>query len=201
MNPCLSKASDEELLSVFLPTPVVREILADYGGNMSKALLNLQPQELYRFAGVGQVKARQLQYLVEITRRLYRASSVQPPVIRSPQDIYERVRDMTALATEAFRVILLGTKNHVIAEPLISQGSLNATIVTPREVFNKAVRVMAASVILVHNHPSGDPTPSQEDIGLTQKMVEAGKVMDIAVLDHVIIGDGQYVSFKEKGLI
>ena len=96
---------------------------------------------------------------------------------------------------------LLNSKNHVLALPTISVGSLNATIVHPREVFREAIAHSAAAVILVHNHPSGDPTPSQDDINLTTKLAAAGKLLDIAVLDHVIIGDGKYVSLKEKGII
>ena len=109
--------------------------------------------------------------------------------------------DMQYLTQEEFRVILLNTKNGIIAERTISKGTLNTTVVTPREVFHRAVKLMAAAVVLVHNHPSGDPVPSQEDLELTRKMVEAGKVMDIAVLDHCIIGQGKYVSLKEKGVI
>jgi DNA repair protein RadC len=104
-------------------------------------------------------------------------------------------------AKEHFIALLLSTKNHVIAQAIISVGSLNASIVHPRELFREAISHSAAAVILVHNHPSGDPTPSQEDICLTKQLIEAGNLLNISVLDHVIIGDGKYVSFKEKGII
>ena len=98
-------------------------------------------------------------------------------------------------------VLLLSTKHHVLAMPVISVGTLNASLVHPRELFREAINYSAASVILVHNHPSGDPSPSQEDITLTRKLVQAGDLLDISVLDHIIIGDNRYVSLKEKGII
>ena len=98
-------------------------------------------------------------------------------------------------------MLLLNTKNHVLAMPVISVGTLSASIVHPREVFQAAISHAAASMILVHNHPSGDPTPSPEDIAVTRRMAEAGKVMDIPVLDHIILGDDKFISLKEKGMI
>ena len=97
--------------------------------------------------------------------------------------------------------VLLSTKNHVLKTAVISVGSLNASIVHPRELFREAINARAAAVILVHNHPSGDPAPSPEDIALTRKLVEAGKLLDIPVLDHLILGDGKYISLKEKGIL
>ena len=97
--------------------------------------------------------------------------------------------------------VLLSTKNHVLKTAVISVGSLNASIVHPRELFREAINARAAAVILVHNHPSGDPAPSPEDIALTRKLIEAGKLLDIPVLDHLILGDGKYISLKEKGIL
>ena len=102
---------------------------------------------------------------------------------------------------EHFAVLLLNTKNHILAMPVISQGSLTASVVHPREVFEAAVRHAAASMILLHNHPSGDPSPSREDIAVTERLVKAGQVMDIPVLDHIIIGNNSFASLKEKGLM
>jgi DNA repair protein RadC len=102
---------------------------------------------------------------------------------------------------EKFYILPLSTKNHVLDERELSVGSLNASIVHPRELFRAALDYAAASVILVHNHPSGDPTPSREDIEITRRLVAAGKMLEIPVLDHVIIGDGKYVSMKDKGII
>jgi DNA repair protein RadC len=109
--------------------------------------------------------------------------------------------EMRWLQKEHFRMLLLNTKHHVLAIPTISIGSLSAAIVHPREVFREAIRSSAAAIILAHNHPSGDPTPSAEDTQLTKRLVEIGKLMDITVLDHIIIGDGRYLSMKEKGIL
>ncbi|MDO9573706.1 MAG: DNA repair protein RadC, partial [Candidatus Contubernalis sp.] len=102
---------------------------------------------------------------------------------------------------EYFKVILLNTKNQIISTELISIGSLNSSIVHPREIFSVAVKKVSAAVILVHNHPSGDPTPSREDIEVTKRIVQAGEIIGISVLDHMIIGEGRYYSFREGGLI
>ena len=122
--------------------------------------------------------------------------------IKSPEDVFWLVSaDFTEAAVEMAMMLAMDTKNKVIGVFTISIGSLNASIIHPRDVFQRAILSNAASVILVHNHPSGDPTPSPEDVELTSKLVEAGKMLDIAVLDHVIIGDGKYASLKEKGLM
>lgn len=108
---------------------------------------------------------------------------------------------MQFLAVEQFRVIYLNTKNGVIAEEVVTQGTINSTIVGGREIFRRAVRLLAASIILLHNHPSGDTLPSQEDIAITRILVEAGKLLDIAILDHIIIGKGKFESLKERGIL
>ena len=108
---------------------------------------------------------------------------------------------MQFLAVEQFRVIYLNTKNGIIAEEVVAQGTINATIVGGRELFRRAVRLLAASIILLHNHPSGDTMPSQEDIAITKKLVEAGKLLDIGIIDHIIIGKGQFESLKERGIL
>lgn len=195
-----SNLPDEELLAAFVPYPVVKELVGEYGP-VPKLLLNSCPDELARIRGIGPVKAKQLQYICELAKRLYQASVNLPPVIRGPQDVADRMADMRHLTHEEFRVILLNTKNGIIAEKIISIGTINAAIVSPLSVFHRAVKAMAVSMILVHNHPSGDASPSQEDIQLTKKLAEAGIVMDIAVLDHVIIGNGNHVSLKERGVL
>ncbi|TWH45161.1 DNA repair protein RadC [Sporomusa sp. KB1] len=196
----LSNVADEALLEAVLPKLAVRELMAEYG-SVQQALLQTYPQELEQIRGIGPVKARQLQYLCELAKRIYRVSAKLPPVIRGPQDVFERVIDMQHLPVEQFHVLYLNTKNGVIAEETVSQGTLNAALVGPRELFRRAVRLMTAIVILVHNHPSGDPTPSREDIALTKELAAAGDILGIAVADHLIIGKGRYVSFKEKGLL
>ena len=121
-------------------------------------------------------------------------------VIRTPEDVFAIMApEYDNAVVETAQMLALDTKNKVIGIFTVSTGSLNASIIHPRDVFQRAILSNAASVILVHNHPSGDPTPSQEDIELTRRLVEAGKMMDIAVLDHVIIGEGRFVSLKERG--
>jgi len=189
-----------ELLSAFIPASTVRELSSEYG-SLRQVLLNSHPEELQRLSGIGVMKAKQLQYLCELGKRLYQGKNEIPMIIRSPKDISERMADMRNLAVEEFRVVLLNTKNHVLAERVISKGIVNSAVVAPREVFYRAVKMLAVSIILVHNHPSGDCEPSSEDVDLTRKLVEAGKIMSIPVLDHVIIGGNHYCSLKEKGLI
>ena len=122
--------------------------------------------------------------------------------VHAPEDVHAIIATEYAEAVvETAMMLALDTKNKVIGVFTISTGSLNASIIHPRDVFQRAILVNAGSVILVHNHPSGDPTPSPEDITLTRKLVEAGNILDIPVLDHVVLGDGKYVSFKEKGIL
>ncbi|HWR40480.1 MAG TPA: DNA repair protein RadC [Patescibacteria group bacterium] len=199
--------SEAELVAILLRTgtrdiPVNRladQLLKKY---QLAGLGNLSPQELSKNRGIGLVKAVTLAAGIELGKRLSIREPSEKPVVRSPQDAAElmmpRLRDQVR---EQFITLLLSTKNHVLATPVITTGTLNTTVVHPREVFREAIHYSAASMILVHNHPSGDPAPSREDVALTRKLVEAGLIMDIAVLDHVIIGDGRYVSLKEKGML
>ncbi|MCL6614990.1 MAG: DNA repair protein RadC, partial [Firmicutes bacterium] len=110
------------------------------------------------------------------------------------------MEEMRFLDREQFRIILLDAKNHVLGIRVVSVGSLSSSIVHPREIFKEAIARSSAAIILVHNHPSGDPTPSHEDIEVTRRLVEAGRLLGIEVLDHVVVGDNRYVSFKEKGI-
>ena len=138
----------------------------------------------------------------ELGRRLATLPPDEAESITSPQRAAALfMEQLRYKRKEHFMILLLNTKNHVISKEEISIGSLNASIVHPREIFNIPLRKSAASVILVHNHPSGDPSPSQEDLEVTRRLVEAGNILGIAVRDHLVIGDGCYFSFKEKGLL
>ncbi|WP_371368575.1 hypothetical protein SRRS_21030 [Sporomusa rhizae] len=199
--------SNAELLAILLRTgtknlPVNRlaeQLLVKYE---LAALGNISPQELSKTSGIGLVKAVTVLAGIELGFRLSRKEPEERPVIKSPSDAAcLMMAELRYQTKEHFIALLLSTKNHVIARAMVSVGSLNASIVHPRELFREAICYSAAAVILVHNHPSGDPTPSQEDISLTKQLVEAGNILNISVLDHVIIGDGKYVSFKEKGII
>ncbi|HAY83617.1 MAG TPA: hypothetical protein DCY42_01465, partial [Chloroflexi bacterium] len=138
---------------------------------------------------------------IELGRRLNLEAPEERPSINSPGDAAGLVMyEMQALEKEHLRVILLDTRNHVIEIHEVYRGSLNASVVRVGEVFTPAVRRNAASILVVHNHPSGDPSPSPEDISITRSLLQAGKLLQIELLDHIIIGQGKYVSLKEKGL-
>jgi len=157
-------------------------------------------EELSRVAGVGPAKAAQVLAAVELGRRIATAVAARP-VVRSPQDVSSLVmEEMRYLDREQFRIVLLDAKNHVLGVRTVSVGSLSSSIVHPREIFKDAIARSSAAIVLVHNHPSGDPTPSQEDVEVTRRLVEAGRLLGIEVLDHVVVGDNRYVSFKEKGI-
>ena len=131
-----------------------------------------------------------------------RVATLEPTIIRRPEDTLPVLEaELSELAYEKFIALALSTKNHVIAVLPVSSGSLNASIVHPRELFQRAILANCASLILAHNHPSGDPVPSPEDIALTRKLIDAGLLLDIPVLDHIVLGYGCYVSFKERGLL
>ncbi|WP_447975561.1 RadC family protein [Nitrospira sp. Kam-Ns4a] len=165
-----------------------------------KGLLNCGVEELCGVPGIGPAKAAQLKAAIELGKRCMATPLSTGTRIRSSLDIfhhfYPRLRD---LRHEVFKIVLLDAKHTIIREATVSEGSLTLSIVHPREVFTLAVRESAASVIFLHNHPSGDPQPSQEDRALTARLVAAGEVLGIRVLDHVIVGDGRYVSFADRG--
>ena len=131
-----------------------------------------------------------------------RVATLEPTIICRPEDTLPVLEaELSELGYEKFIALALNTKNHVTAVLPVSSGSLNASIVHPRELFQRAILANCASLILAHNHPSGDPAPSPEDIALTRKLIEAGLLLDIPVLDHIVLGYGRYVSFKERGLL
>ena len=131
-----------------------------------------------------------------------RVATMEPTIIRRPEDTLPVLEaELSELGYEKFIALALNTKNHVTAVLPVSSGSLNASIVHPRELFQRAILANCASLILAHNHPSGDPAPSPEDIALTRKLIDAGLLLDIPVLDHIVLGYGRYVSFKQRGLL
>lgn len=157
---------------------------------------------LLEFHGISHAKAAQLMAAVELGRRVSRIDIDDRFKVTSPQDIANYLmEDLRYLKKEHFKIITLDTKNKILDICTISIGSLNSSIVHPREVFHEAVKKSAASIILIHNHPSGETQPSREDISITKRLIEAGELMGIKVLDHIIIGDGVYLSFKEENII
>jgi DNA repair protein RadC len=157
--------------------------------------------ELEGEKGVGPAKVTQIKAALELGRRLQVESPEERPQIRAPADAANLVMsEMSLLEQEELRVMLLDTKNRVLATPTIYKGSLNTSLIRVGELFREAIRANGASLIVLHNHPSGDPTPSPEDVGVTKQIVAAGKLLDVEVLDHLIIGSQRFVSLKERGL-
>jgi DNA repair protein RadC len=159
-------------------------------------------QELCKIKGIGTSKAVQILAGAELAKRINMDHFLVKERILSPEDVYSYIgQDLKHMKKEIFRVVFLDTKNRIIDYEDISVGSLNASIVHPREVFNRAVKKSAAGVILIHNHPSGNPAPSGEDIAITKRLVQSGELLGINVLDHVIIGMGKFCSMREENFI
>lgn len=160
------------------------------------------PEELINVRGIGIAKACQLVSAIELGKRIAVKPKDKKININSPKEVSALfMEEMRYLRKEFFRVLMLNTKNEIIMVDNVSIGNLNSAIVHPREVFSRAIKKSASSIILVHNHPSGNPQPSREDIDLTNRLMESGKILGIEVLDHIIIGDGIFISLKEKMLI
>ncbi|CAM3533935.1 MULTISPECIES: DNA repair protein RadC [Brevibacillus] len=198
--------SDTELLAILLRTGREQEsayqlasrLLSTFGD--LHGLAQAAHSELTELKGIGQVKAIELHAAFELGRRLRNAPRQARTTIRLPRDVADlMIPELAHLTQEHFVCLFLNTKNHVIGKQTIFVGSLDSSIVHPREVFKEAIRRSSASVICLHNHPSGDPTPSREDIAITRTLCEAGELVGISLLDHVIIGDGKYISLKEQG--
>ncbi|MDR1069384.1 MAG: DNA repair protein RadC [Gracilibacteraceae bacterium] len=197
--------SNGELLALLLRvgTPgenvlrLAEHILTETGG--LRKLVKITLPELTKMRGVGQTKALALLAAFELNRRAAEDTDDPDRVVTKPEDAVGLLDDMRSLDREHFRVIFLNTKNKVLGSELISVGSLNSSIVHPRECFKGALRYGANAVILAHNHPSGDPTPSRQDLALTQRLVDSGKILGIEVLDHIIVGKKNFISLKESG--
>ena len=202
-----------ELIAILLRTgtggrsaiEIGRDLLAQF--QTIERLAAASVEELSAIKGIGLAKAVQLKAAFALASRLP-ATREARPMLRTPRDVADRLREeMQHFEVEEFHVLLLDTKNRLIRDVKVSKGTLNASLVHPREVFREAIRAGAASVILVHNHPSGDPTPSGDDLRITRELVEAGRVLKIEVLDHIIVGKRDsgrtedFVSVKEIGLI
>lgn len=165
-------------------------------------LHEMSPQELMEIHGIGKGKAARILAALELGKRVSSRPAANPVNVNSPEDIASLfMEEMRSLKQETFRCLLLNAKGDMISAENISVGELTSTLVHPREVFRPAIRKSAAAVILLHNHPSGDPKPSQEDLDTTVRLMECGRLMGIRVLDHLVIGDGTYVSMRELGVM
>ena len=199
--------SNAELLAIILRVgvtganviEVARALLSQFGG--LAGLVQADFATLCHVKGLGDAKVAQLKAALELGRRVLATSPEQRYQIRSPADAANLLMlEMAFLEQEHLRVLLLNTKNHVLGSPTIYVGSLNSSVVRVGELFRDAIRQNCASIIVAHNHPSGDPTPSPEDVAVTREIIQAGKLLDIDVLDHLVIGHNRYVSLRERGL-
>ncbi|HUP90536.1 MAG TPA: DNA repair protein RadC [Longimicrobiales bacterium] len=172
------------------------------GDGSLRRLAAMSAADLTKVSGVGPAVAARMLAALELGRRMARETRAERPRIQGPADVYELcapvLRDLTQ---EEFRVLLVNVQHAVLREIVVTRGTLDTSVVHPREVFRAAISESAAAVILVHNHPSGDPTPSREDREVTEQLAAAGRLIGISVLDHVVVGDGRYVSFVEMGLL
>lgn len=208
MNYGAEALSHAELLAILLRTGTKDESVMHLANRIMRQvgsirqLVDLSIEELTEIKGIGTAKAIQIKAGIELGRRITRTGKEEVKAIRSPRDAADLlIEQLRYLQKEHFVCLFLNTKNHIISQETLSMGSLNASIVHPREVFRAAIKCSSASVIFAHNHPSGDPTPSPEDLALTKRLVDAGKIIGIEVLDHLVIGDMKFVSLKEQGLM
>jgi DNA repair protein RadC len=202
--------TDAELLAIILRTgnastsesalDHARALLIQFGG--LKGIDGAPVRELNAIKGIGPAKTAQLKAGLEIGRRLGQEKWETGRALRSSEDVFRHFRErLEKEKREIFYVVLLTNKNRKIREVKVSEGSLTASLVHPREVYNPVIRESAAAVIFVHNHPSGDPAPSPEDVDITRRLKEVGEVMGVRVLDHVVIGHGRYFSFSDRGML
>ena len=200
--------SHAELLAILLrvgtkgenAVRLAERLLAQWGG--LPGLHRMSHADLCQVKGIGQAKAAQLMAAIELGRRIAVSSPDERHAISSPADAANLLMyQMSALEQEYLYVILLDTRNRVLGKPLeVYHGSLNTSLIRTGEIFREAVKANAAGLIVAHNHPSGDPSPSPEDVAVTRTLVEAGKLLDVEVLDHLVIGRQRFVSLKERGL-
>ncbi len=203
--------SDEELLAIILRTGSKKEDALHLASRILHSdqefsgLLNLYHltyNELMMLHGIGQVKATQLLCLSEITRRMAKATRKDGVHLLSPNSVASYyMEDMRHLTNEQIMLVLLDSKSKILGDKIISSGTVNASLLAPRELFIYALKHGAVNIILLHNHPSGDPSPSTEDLTATKRVKEAGVLIGIKLMDHLIIGDNKYISLKEQGLL
>lgn len=202
MNNLFDKVTFKSLLITTLrekdDSYIVSELFDRYPS--IQELLDVTEEELVTIKGIGKVKAKQIVSALKLAR-LNPTCAEDRFTIRSPEDAYDYLSDMQYLQREEFVVLGLNTKNQVMFRKTIFTGSLNASIVHPRECFKALIKGSCASAIVSHNHPSGQPDPSREDIEVTKRLSESGKIVGIEILDHIIIGQGKFISLKEKGYL
>lgn len=204
------KLSDAELLAIIIRTGTQKEQSIDLARKLLmhstmysglKGLNYLSLAELTSIHGIGKVKAIQILSVVELTKRMSKAISEETLRMNCPESVARYyMQDLRHLTIEKIVLIMMDSKSRLIKDMIISSGTVNASILAPREIFVNALKYEAVNIIILHNHPSGDPTPSNEDIYSTKRIKEAGNLIGIKLMDHIIIGDNCYISLKERGL-
>ena len=199
--------TNAELIAILLRVGVKGENAVEVGQRLLQSFGGLQGlhrvpfKELMNQHGIGEAKASQIKAAIELGRRLSLEAPEEKLTINSPGDAAALVQyEMSALEQEHLRVILLDRRNKVLGIVEVYKGSVNSSQVRVGELFKEAIRINASAMIVTHNHPSGDPTPSPDDVAVTRAIVQAGKLLDVDVLDHLVIGQGKWISLKEKGL-
>lgn len=202
--------SESELLAIILRTgtkgipclEVAKEVLALSSGAGLLGLHHISLRDLMHIKGIGEVKAVKVKCIAELSNRIAKQNAVSALCFDSPSTVADYyMEQLRHQETERVILSMVNGKNRLIEDIVLSTGSVNASILSPRETFRQALKCDAVYVFLVHNHPSGDPTPSRQDIAITQQIKEASGLVEIPLLDHIIIGDNRYISFKEKGLL
>lgn len=211
---CISKGAgslnDEELLAVIIRTgangvrsdELARKILDLSSDKGIAGICNLSLEELIRVRGVGHVKAIQIQCVAELSRRIAKSQRQITARLVTPAAVAEYfMEEMRHKEKEELKVVMLDAKSAYLGDVTVSVGTVNFTVASPREIFLEAFKYKAVNIIVMHNHPSGDPTPSQNDVSCTRKIREAGEILGISLIDHIIIGDNSYYSFNEKRIL
>ena len=198
------KLSNSELLAILLRSGKKGENVIELANKILKRfskdeMPNLTFNDLKDYSGLGPAKACEIVACFELGKRLLKDKKTE--IYLKPKEIWEELKDLRDHKKEHFVIFYLDSRNQEIKREIISVGSLNANLVHPREVFEPAVKNLAAQIILAHNHPSGDPEPSEDDLEITKRLVESGKILGIEVVDHIIITKTGFISFKEKNLI
>ncbi|WP_243140803.1 RadC family protein [Candidatus Galacturonibacter soehngenii] len=202
--------SDAELLAIIIRTGTKEEKSID----LAKRILNISSDEgllaitrlslkdLQQIKGIGKVKAVQIKCIAEFSRRIAKTTARRRLCMNNPRTIADYyMEDLRFVNQEVTLLVMVDTKNQFLSDKVISKGTVNASLISPREIFLESLNNQAVYIILIHNHPSGDPTPSREDILATKRIKEAGMLIGIMLLDHIIIGDKRYISMKEQGIL
>lgn len=196
---CVLRSGTRKYTSVALAEEILK---LRKGKEGLRGLCTLTPEELKTVPGIGRVKAIQIQCILELARRMSRLSAAEVLSFSDSESVAGYyMEDLRHQEQEHLLLLLLDNKNHLLGEKKLFTGTVNASLVSPREIYLEALRYHAVSIILLHNHPSGDPAPSTADLRMTEKVRDAGRILDILLLDHIVIGDGNYVSFREKGYL